>query len=121
MSGPKARKFTCSKCKVFRWCENFGGRSAAKLTDSSICDFCELENRFTARLARLEREKEALEVEVATLKRYQCGCKNSQVHPEEERDCSPPLGDVKVEANPGRKKKKKRGRVRKRKKDLRES
>ena len=75
VNGPKQRKFTCSSCNVYRWCEDFSGRSASELDDSSVCDFCRLEARFEERFARLleadcslKEENKLLREEVNLLK-----------------------------------------------------
>ena len=69
VNGPKARKFVCGRCEVYRWCEDFAGRSASDLTPSSVCDFCKLEQRFGEQLSKLEqklKEEHRIQVELLT-------------------------------------------------------
>ena len=81
-NGPVSRKFTCTKCKVYRWVEQFGGRSASVLGSDSVCDLCLLEERATAAMssaiaaamAPLQAEVEILRAELAALKGQPCTC-----------------------------------------------
>ena len=50
MTGPKTRKWTCTRCSHYRWCEDFGGASANDLDEYSVCDFCLLEERLLSEL-----------------------------------------------------------------------
>ena len=52
--GPAARKFTCGRCGVLRWTEQFAGVSVSKLTPTSLCDLCQIVVKFEERLAQLQ-------------------------------------------------------------------
>ena len=82
--GPGARKYACGKCGVLRWTEQFGGVSVTNLNPSSVCDLCKMEvsfskqfeelrahflsqvsdlqNRYEARLSKLEEENRSLRI-----------------------------------------------------------
>ena len=98
--GPVARKFICSRCEVYRWVEQFGGRSASILDADSVCDLCvmregmesriaaleesmmsrfsalqsELEVTMTVRVSSLQAELEAALGKIATLEANNCVC-----------------------------------------------
>ena len=76
MTGPTTRKWVCCKCETYRWCEDFGGRSARDLDRGSVCDFCKLEETLyrtvTSLMSKVESltaEKESMQQEMAALKR----------------------------------------------------
>ena len=52
--GPAARKFTCGRCGVLRWTEQFAGVSVSKLTPTSLCDLCKMAVKFEERLEQLQ-------------------------------------------------------------------
>ena len=101
-NGPPFRKLTCKICKVYRWSEDFGGRSCKELTDGvSVCDFCELEKRLGESIAQLREENSLLKREVQLLKTERCRCSG-----EKAPDVQQPISSAK--GLPQRAKKKKR-------------